>query len=70
VRPVLWERKGRGDEGAFWTGLTDNYVRVLGRSVHSLANVITPARLGQQKEGLVLAEALPVSIVGRRCSAG
>ncbi len=70
VRPVLWEGKGRGDEGAFWTGLTDNYVRVLGRSAQSLANMITPARLGQQKEGLVLAEALPVSTVGRRCSAG
>ena len=70
VRPVLWEGKGRGDEGVFWTGLTDNYVRVLGRSAQSLANMITPARLGQQREGLVLAEALPVSTVGRRCSAG
>ena len=56
VRPVLWEGKGRGASADRWTGLTDNYVRVAARSGRSLANTITPARLGEQRDGLVLAE--------------
>ena len=58
VRPVLWERESRGEGGAVWTGLTDNYIKVSSRSGLNLANRITLARLGRYEEGLVHAEAL------------
>ncbi len=47
---VLWERSG-GRGG--WTGLTDNYLRVLAESDEDLTNVIRPARLlGWTERGL------------------
>ncbi len=40
---VLWEQEV--DEG-LWTGLTDNYIRVVARSSEPLKNRLLPARLG------------------------
>ena len=45
VRAVLWEEAGGSGRSLEWTGLTDNYVRVLTHSVRPLTNQITPARL-------------------------
>ena len=57
VRPVLWE-EGRADGGAVnWYGLTDNYLRVTTSNARSLANAVTPARLGELgDDGVVRAE--------------
>ncbi len=57
TREVLWEKPG-GDNGALWTGLTDNYIRVEGRSTEILANKITRALLQTQKEDLVVSQVL------------
>ncbi|MCC7355367.1 MAG: tRNA (N(6)-L-threonylcarbamoyladenosine(37)-C(2))-methylthiotransferase MtaB [Anaerolineae bacterium] len=50
TRPVLWEGQGQpamGEEGLVWSGLTDNYLRVLAVAPQgvNLHNVVTPARL-------------------------
>ena len=50
TRPVLWEGRGRsliGEEKVVWSGLTDNYLRVLAVAPADvdLHNVIAPARL-------------------------
>ena len=58
VRPVLWEETRALDGAVYWSGLTDNYIRVLGRSPGRLANRVTPARLDAQKEDLVYAQVL------------
>ena len=58
VRPVLWEGTREVNGSTLWSGLTDNYIRVLGRSSRQLTNQITPARLCQQKEDLVYAQVL------------
>ena len=58
VRPVLWEGTREVKGSTLWSGLTDNYIRVLGRSPRRLTNRITPARLRQQKEDLVYAQVL------------
>ncbi len=42
VRPVLWEQHSRG---GFWTGLTDNYLRVRAASEADLSSRIVQARL-------------------------
>jgi threonylcarbamoyladenosine tRNA methylthiotransferase MtaB len=56
TRPVLWE--GRTARGGGWSGLTDNYVRVVGHSPRSLSNRITPALLRERDGDLVLSEVL------------
>ncbi len=53
VRPVLWERSSA--EG-WWTGLTDNYVRVRAFSGDSLGNRITGALLVDVDAGWVNAQ--------------
>ena len=58
TRPVLWEGARRGIGPGFWGGLTDNYIRVVGRSADSLANEIRPAVLVRQEGDLVLAQVL------------
>ena len=58
VRPVLWQGSRETDGLMFWSGLTDNYIRVVGRSRRRLANRVTPARLGRQEEDLVHAQVL------------
>ncbi|PKB65199.1 MAG: tRNA (N(6)-L-threonylcarbamoyladenosine(37)-C(2))-methylthiotransferase MtaB [SAR202 cluster bacterium Io17-Chloro-G2] len=45
TRPVLWENQGDRDGVRRWSGLTDNYIRVYGRSSRDLTNVICQARL-------------------------
>ena len=58
TRPVLWEGAKEGMGADWWVGLTDNYVRVLGRSRKVLSNVITDARLLRRQEDLVVAQVL------------
>ena len=42
---VLWEAERERQEGTFWSGLTDNYLRVYARNSADLANRLVPARL-------------------------
>ena len=58
TRPVLWEARMAATGEERWSGLTDNYIRVVGFSARPLANEITPALLVAQKEDLVLAQVL------------
>jgi threonylcarbamoyladenosine tRNA methylthiotransferase MtaB len=58
VRPVLWEGEGKpltggnngnGGDGLLWSGLTDNYLRVMAVAPAgaNIQNVITPVRLDE-----------------------
>jgi threonylcarbamoyladenosine tRNA methylthiotransferase MtaB len=42
---VLWESSRPGDDGALWSGLTDNYLRVYAPCADDLTNTLTPTRL-------------------------
>ncbi len=59
VRPVLWEERKDADGERLWSGLTDNYIRVLARSPKPLGNQIVLTRLdsadGDAVYGTVLA---------------
>ena len=55
-RPVLWEETREMNGSTLWSGLTDNYIRVLGQSPETLANEVTLAKLTSQQDGLVYAE--------------
>ena len=58
-RPVLWESQAVHDSVLYWTGLTDNYIRVRAQSGVNLLNEITPAKLTEVNEdGVVCAEVL------------
>lgn len=64
VRPVLWEGEGREalDPGTrVWTGLTDNYLRVLAEvpADVDLHNRITPVRLSRLEGDALWGEVLP-----------
>ena len=56
VRPVLWEGPNGGESSGVWTGLTDNYIRVVVRSHRELSNEIIPARLLRQQGDLVVGQ--------------
>jgi threonylcarbamoyladenosine tRNA methylthiotransferase MtaB len=56
VRPVLWENAREVGGSTVWSGLTDNYVRVLGHADRDLANQITPARLSMPAKGRLHAD--------------
>ena len=58
TRPVLWEESREVAGTDYWTGLTDTYIRVVGRSSRPLANEITAARLCRQEGDLVVAQVL------------
>ncbi len=59
VRPVLWEEvRDANSVTSVWSGLTDNYIRVVARNSSDLTNQVTLARLGEQVSGSVLAEIL------------
>ena len=45
ARPVLWESKRVDDAGTTWRGLTDNYIRVYGKTDRDLSNSISLGRL-------------------------
>jgi threonylcarbamoyladenosine tRNA methylthiotransferase MtaB len=49
-KEVLWETRYR-DEEQTWSGLTDNYIRVMARSERDLANTITSTKLVSLVEG-------------------
>ncbi|MBM3949236.1 MAG: tRNA (N(6)-L-threonylcarbamoyladenosine(37)-C(2))-methylthiotransferase MtaB [SAR202 cluster bacterium] len=55
TRPVLWEERERGEHG-LWSGLTDNYVRVVCDSGVPLSNRLTAARLVERRGEEVRAE--------------
>ena len=58
-RPVLWESQAVHDSVLYWTGLTDNYIRVRAQSGVNLLNEITPAKLTEvNDDGVVCAEVL------------
>ena len=48
VRPVLWERTLPRGDVTVYTGLTDNYFKVVTRSEDDLANTITFATLSHR----------------------
>jgi len=48
---VLWESVRQGTGGPVWSGLTDNYLRVLTRNPAPLANSLLPTRLVAMGEG-------------------
>ena len=57
VRPVLWESRTTHNGESFWTGLTDNYIRVRAQSDRMLLNEITGAELlSVDERGTVIAE--------------
>ncbi len=45
IMKVLWESPVRGEAGALWSGLTDNYLRVYAPGASDLANTFTLSRL-------------------------
>ena len=53
TRSVLWETRRTGNHGAEWSGLTDNYLRVVATSRDDLRNTVTPAHL-TMVDGMVL----------------
>ena len=56
VRPVLWEERRGNGHIAGWSGLTDNYVRVLCASDRDLSNSITLATLRARQDDVVVAD--------------
>ena len=58
IKEVLWERQRVIDGCEVWSGLTDNYARVLASSRRNLENKITSARLDEIKEDLLWAQVL------------
>ena len=58
LRPVLWDSSTETNGSTLWSGLTDNYIRVLGRSPLRLSNQVTLARLSTQEEDRVYAQVL------------
>jgi len=58
VRPVLWEGRGDADDSSLWSGLTDNYIRVLADSSSELTGRLTSAKLVSLHNDAVLAEVL------------
>ena len=55
VRPVLWEDARDINGTMAWSGLTDNYVRVVAQSSELIENEITLARLDALRDGVVYA---------------
>lgn len=55
VRPVLWEDARDINGTMSWSGLTDNYVRVVAQSSELIENEITLARLDTLRDGVVYA---------------
>ena len=57
TRPVLWESERFHRAERYWTGLTDNYIRVSTQYAGQLQNVITKATLKSMEEnGVVRAD--------------
>ncbi|MBI4284761.1 MAG: tRNA (N(6)-L-threonylcarbamoyladenosine(37)-C(2))-methylthiotransferase MtaB [Chloroflexi bacterium] len=54
--PVLWEKQANG----FWSGLTDNYIKVYARSDCHLENRIMPAKLAELAGDGVRGEIVPL----------
>ena len=62
--PVLWEERKEAMGPDWWTGLTDNYIRVVACSPTPLANMVTPARLCTQKKDMVISQVLHYDATG------
>jgi hypothetical protein len=50
TRPVLWESAQGLEADRVWTGLTDNYLRVITQDQRDLGNQVMPAKL-QELDG-------------------
>lgn len=61
TRPVLWETGQPAGDGAVWSGLTDNYLRVQATAPSGvdLENRITPTRLTAVSDGCLDGQVLP-----------
>ncbi|MCL0029220.1 tRNA (N(6)-L-threonylcarbamoyladenosine(37)-C(2))-methylthiotransferase MtaB [Dehalococcoidia bacterium] len=55
TRSVLWEKRRVSADMWEWSGLTDNYVRVVTVSEAKLRNAVTPAYLTSAEDGLLRA---------------
>jgi len=53
TRSVLWEREATGRWKGYWSGLTDNYVRVYAEDQRPLRNTITETKLLRQHDGFL-----------------
>jgi len=53
TRSVLWETRRASSDGSKWSGLTDNYVRVVATSEDELRNTVTPAHLTKAEGGVL-----------------
>jgi threonylcarbamoyladenosine tRNA methylthiotransferase MtaB len=53
TRSVLWETRRTGPDGPEWSGLTDNYMRVVATSEDELGNTITRAHLTMAAGGVL-----------------
>ncbi len=58
VRPVLWENQQVLEGLPVWTGLTDNYIKVVAQASQSLFNRTTQARLVGERGEYLLAQVL------------
>ena len=58
TRPVLWESKRVDDGEMTWRGLTDNYIRVYGKTGQDLSNSISLARLVELDQREVAVQSL------------
>ena len=58
VRPVLWEGTREADGSSAWSGLTDNYIRLLAHSPRDLMNQVTLARITAVSGGFAYAQVL------------
>jgi threonylcarbamoyladenosine tRNA methylthiotransferase MtaB len=57
--PVLWENKSSDEqENEYWSGYTDNYIRVMTENGSNLQNVITETRLSFSPSGTAFGEIL------------
>jgi threonylcarbamoyladenosine tRNA methylthiotransferase MtaB len=59
TRPVLWESARERRDTRFWSGLTDNYIRVYTNDARNLRNTIAPARLCELEDDGVYVQTLP-----------
>ena len=55
IRPVLWENTKTINGSTYWSGLTDNYIRVFSNSVGISENKLTMAKIESEIDNLLYA---------------
>ena len=58
IRPVLWENIKTINDSAYWSGLTDNYIRVFSDNVNISENTITLAKLESITDDILYAHVI------------